>query len=66
MFFFLLIYTNLVCLQSSRESLNKDDLKSTKQAIERVHTVCSREIGVASQASSEIGMLYQCARFVGM
>ena len=55
-----------MCLQSSRESLNKDDLKSTKQAIERVHTVCSREIGVASQASSEIGMLYQCARFVGI
>lgn len=49
--------------ESSRESLNKDDLKSTRQAIERVHTVCSREIGVASQASSEISMLYQCARF---
>ena len=43
--------------------MNKDDLKSTRQAIERVHTVCSREIGVASQASAEISMLYQCTRW---
>ena len=46
----------------SRLAVCKDELKGTVQAIDRVHSVCSREIGGTLQLSSEVGMLYQCIR----
>ncbi|XP_065071268.1 negative elongation factor D-like [Rhopilema esculentum] len=46
-----------------RLSVSKDELKGTVQAIDRVHSVCSREIGGTLQLSSEVGMLYQCIRY---
>ena len=46
-----------------RISVCKDELKGTVQAIDRVHSVCSREIGGTLQLSSEVGMLYQCIRY---
>ena len=48
-----------------RLSVSKDELKGTVQAIDRVHSVCSREIGGTLQLSSEVGMLYQCIRYDG-
>ena len=46
----------------TRVAICKDELKGTVQAIDRVHSVCSREIGGTLQLSSEVGMLYQCIR----
>lgn len=45
-----------------RVSTNKDELKGAVQAIDRVHSVCSREIGGTLQLSVEVGMLYHCIR----
>lgn len=47
----------------TRVAICKDELKGTVQAIDRVHSVCSREIGGTLQLSSEVGMLYQCIRY---
>eukprot|EP00794_Sanderia_malayensis_P005728 gene5728-6428_t len=46
-----------------RVSIFKDELKGTAQAVDRVHSVCTREIGGTLQLSSELGMLYQCIRY---
>lgn len=46
-----------------RVSTNKDELKGAVQAIDRVHSVCSREIGGTLQLSVEVGMLYHCIRY---
>uniref|UniRef100_T1J261 Negative elongation factor D n=1 Tax=Strigamia maritima TaxID=126957 RepID=T1J261_STRMM len=45
-----------------RKQLNKDELKATLQAIEKVHTICNECKG-SSELVAEVGTLYQCIRF---
>ena len=44
-----------------RRSLNKDELKPTIQAVEKVHNVCSSNNG-SNELISEAASLYQCVR----
>ncbi|CAB4057623.1 TH1L [Lepeophtheirus salmonis] len=48
--------------RGTRKGLNKDELKGTMQAAERVHNIVSSSKG-ATELISEIGTLYQCIRF---
>eukprot|EP00096_Caligus_rogercresseyi_P008911 TRINITY_DN2913_c0_g1_i1.p1 TRINITY_DN2913_c0_g1~~TRINITY_DN2913_c0_g1_i1.p1 ORF type:complete len:612 (-),score=242.13 TRINITY_DN2913_c0_g1_i1:93-1928(-) len=45
-----------------KQGLNKDELKGTMQAAERVHNIVSGSKG-ATELIAEIGTLYQCIRF---
>lgn len=45
-----------------RKSLNKDELKATTQAIEKVHIICNEKKG-SSELIAELNTLYQCIRF---
>lgn len=64
---YLLAYAASVCESVSKKgqkkTLNKDELKSTIQAIETVHTICNINKG-SSELIVEIATLYQCMRFV--
>ena len=46
-----------------KKSLNKEELKVTMQAIEKVHTICSTSKG-STELIAELSTLYQCIRFV--
>lgn len=45
-----------------RKTLNKDELKPTIQAVEKVHTVCNEKQG-STELVAEVNTLYQCIRF---
>ncbi|XP_002739542.1 negative elongation factor D [Saccoglossus kowalevskii] len=49
--------------QGRRLSINKDELKATSQAIERVHHLCCNESKGAQELTAEIQVLYQCIRY---
>jgi len=45
-----------------RKSINRDELKATNQAIEKVNSICSEKKG-SSELLPELNTLYQCIRF---
>lgn len=45
-----------------RKSINKDELKSTSQAIEKMSAICSEKKG-SSEILPELNAIYQCIRF---
>lgn len=68
-YIYLLAYAASVCEVSSgkkgqpaRKTLNKDELKATIQAIEKVHSICNINKGSA-ELIAELSTLYQCIRF---
>lgn len=48
--------------KNQRKSLNRDELKPTIQAIEKVHNVCNENKG-STELVAEVNALYQCIRF---
>ncbi len=48
--------------RGTRKSLNKDELKGTTQAAEKVHSILSGAKG-STELVAELGPLYQCIRF---
>lgn len=46
-----------------RKSINKDELKSTTQAIDKVHTICYNNKG-STELIAEITTLFQYIRYV--
>lgn len=61
-YIYLLAYAASVC-EVGKKSLNKEELKVTMQAIEKVHTICSTSKG-STELIAELSTLYQCIRFV--
>ncbi len=66
-YIYLLAYASSVCdnwnfKRGTRKSLNKDELKGTTQAVEKVHSICSSSKGSA-ELIAELSTLYQCIRF---
>ncbi|XP_077982594.1 negative elongation factor D-like [Glandiceps talaboti] len=49
--------------QGQRLSINKDEVKATSQALERVHNICSNERKGATELVAETQVLYQCIRY---
>lgn len=45
-----------------RKTLNKDELKQTSQAVEKVHNICNESKG-STELIAEVGALYQYIRF---
>lgn len=43
--------------------LNRDELKTTSQAIDKIHLLCVQETKKGSQLLAEVGVLFQCIRF---
>ncbi|KAK6627541.1 beta ketoadipyl CoA thiolase, th1 [Polyplax serrata] len=66
-YIFLLAYAASVCdippkkNGASRRQLNKEELKPTQQAIEKVHGICNMAKGSA-ELIAELGSLYQCIK----
>ncbi|XP_076370703.1 negative elongation factor complex member TH1 isoform X2 [Tachypleus tridentatus] len=48
--------------KGTRKTLNKDELKATTQAVEKVHMICNEKKG-SSELIAELNTLYQCIRF---
>ncbi|XP_069686976.1 negative elongation factor D isoform X1 [Periplaneta americana] len=68
-YIYLLAYAASVCEvssgkkgQTARKTLNKDELKATIQAIEKVHSICNINKG-STELIAELSTLYQCIRF---
>eukprot|EP00088_Acartia_fossae_P013799 TRINITY_DN17301_c0_g1_i1.p1 TRINITY_DN17301_c0_g1~~TRINITY_DN17301_c0_g1_i1.p1 ORF type:complete len:589 (+),score=153.64 TRINITY_DN17301_c0_g1_i1:41-1807(+) len=66
-YIFLLAYASSVCdtwsmKRGSRKTLNKDEVKGTSQALEKVHSICSTNKGNV-ELLAELNTLYQCIRF---
>lgn len=47
---------------AARKIVSKEELKTTSQAIEKVHLICNEKKG-SSELIPELGTLYQCIRF---
>lgn len=62
----LLAYAASVCETVSKKgqqrSINKDELKSTIQAIEKVNAICNVNLG-STELIAELSTLYNCIRF---
>jgi len=66
-YIYLLAYASSVCdtwsmKRGSRKSLNKEEVKGTSQALEKVHSICSTNKGNV-ELLAELNTLYQCIRF---
>ncbi|XP_047116357.1 negative elongation factor D [Schistocerca piceifrons] len=66
-YIYLLAYAASVCETSTRKgqvrkNINKDELKPTIQAIEKVHGICNINKG-STELIAELSTLYQCIRF---
>lgn len=66
-YIYLLAYSASVCelpprKGMTRKTVNKDELKATIQAIEKVHDVCNINKGSA-ELISELNVIYQCIRY---
>ncbi|GAB6023719.1 beta ketoadipyl CoA thiolase, th1 [Chamberlinius hualienensis] len=64
-YIYLLAYTasvHEIFKKNQRKSLNKDELKATTQAVEKVHQICIENRGL-TELVAEINTLYQCVRF---
>ena len=42
--------------------LNRDELKTTSQAIDKIHLLCVQETKKGSQLLAEVAVLFQCIR----
>ena len=66
-YIYLLAYASSVCdnwnfKRGTRKSLNKDELKGTTQAVEKVHSICTSSKG-STELIAELSTLYHCIRF---
>jgi negative elongation factor C/D len=66
-YIYLLAYASSVCdnwnfRRGTRKSLNKDELKGTTQAVEKVHSICTASKG-SNELIAELSTLYHCIRF---
>lgn len=62
---FLLAYASSVAetyKKSQRKGVNKDELKLTVDAVEKVHEICRENKG-SSELIADVGTLYRCIRF---
>lgn len=59
-YIYLLAYAASV-FEVGKKSLNKEELKATMQAVEKVHTICSTTKG-STELIAELGTLYHCIR----
>ncbi|CAH3042766.1 unnamed protein product, partial [Pocillopora meandrina] len=50
-------------VESERTMLNRDELKTTSQALDKIHSLCVQETKKGSQLLAEVGVLFQCIRF---
>jgi len=66
-YIYLLAYAASVCeiiqKKGSTRKINKDELKTTIQAIEKVHNICNVNKG-STELVAELNTLYQCIRYV--
>ncbi len=46
-----------------RKSINRDELKATSQAIEKVYNLCSANKG-SSELLADVGTIFQCLKCV--
>lgn len=64
-YIYLLAYAASVCetppKKNQKRTVNKDELKSTIQAVEIVHTLCNVNKG-SSELMADLGKIYQCIR----
>lgn len=64
-YIYLLAYASSVCETTPKKSntrkINKDELKTTIQAIEKVHNICNVNKG-SMELIAELNTLYQCLR----
>ncbi|KAG8259776.1 beta ketoadipyl CoA thiolase, th1 [Homalodisca vitripennis] len=60
-YIYLLAYAASV-FELGKKSLNKDELKMTMQAVEKVHTICSTTKG-STELIAELNTLYHCIRY---
>lgn len=64
-YIYLLAYASSVCENQAKKgqkrNLNKDELRSTTQAIETVHNICNVNKG-SSELMAELTTLYQCLK----
>jgi negative elongation factor C/D len=66
-YIYLLAYASSVCdtwnfKRGTRKSLNRDELKGTTQAVEKVHSICTISKG-SNELIGELSTLYHCIRF---
>jgi len=66
-YIYLLAYASSVCdnwnfKRGTRKSLNRDELKGTTQAVEKVHSICTSSKG-STELIAELSTLYHCIRF---
>lgn len=45
-----------------KRTVNKDELKSTRQAIEKVHAICNIDKG-STELTAELSTLYNCIKY---
>jgi len=66
-YIYLLAYASSVCdnwnfKRGTRKNLNRDELKGTTQAVEKVHSICTSSKG-STELIAELSTLYHCIRF---
>jgi len=66
-YIFLLAYASSVCdtysvKKGGRKTINKDEVKGTMQALEKVHSICSSTKG-NMELLAELDTLYKCIKF---
>lgn len=65
-YIYLLAYAASVCETPAKKSnprkINKDELKTTIQAIEKVHNICNNNKG-STELIAELTTIYQCIRY---
>merc|ERR1712045_245675 len=69
-YIFLLAYASSVCdtysvKKGGRKTLNKDEVKGTMQALEKVHSICSSTKG-NMELIAELDTLYKCIKFAAV
>lgn len=65
-YIYLLAYAASVCETTKKgntRKINKDELKTTIQAIEKVHNICNINKG-STELIAELHTLYQCIRYI--
>ncbi|XP_073233428.1 negative elongation factor D-like [Porites lutea] len=50
-------------IENERATLNRDELKTTSQALDKIHSLCVQETKKGSQLLAEVGVLFHCIRF---
>ncbi|CAH3160506.1 unnamed protein product, partial [Porites evermanni] len=50
-------------IENERATLNRDELKTTSQALDKIHSLCVQETKKGSQLLAEVGVLFHCIRY---